>query len=95
MCLCVHVCICACLLPLHSVMFRSGTEEEYSELEQLLEDIVSYNKDFVYAKEVKKEMHKKKDEEDKQKGIEMRQAAMEGQTSMCITCLFCLSIVQL
>ena len=65
-------------------MYRSGTEEEYSELQQLFEDIISYNKNFVGATELRKELNKRKDEEDKKKGIEMRQAAMEGQTSMCI-----------
>ena len=74
-------------------MYRSGTEEEYSVLQQLLEDIISYNKDFVGAKEVKKEMNKKKDDEDKKKGKEMRQAAMEGQTHMCITCFFNCTII--
>ena len=68
-------------------MYRSGTEEEYSELQQLLEDIISYNKDFAGAKELRKETNKKKDGEDK-KGMEMRQAAMEGQTSTCIACFF-------
>ena len=69
-------------------MYRSGTEEEYTELQQPLEDIITYNKDFLGAKELKKEMSKKKDEEDKKKGVEMRQAAMEGQTSMCIALFF-------
>ena len=91
----VFVCICAylCLLaPLHTVMYRSHNEEEYSALQQLLEDIISCNKNFSYAKEVKEEMNKKKDKEDKNKGEEMRTAAMEGQTSMYISCLLFLKL---
>ena len=60
---------------------RSGTEEEYTELNQLLEDISSYMKDFTAlraAQVAKRAVQLKKAQEDKQKGEEMRRAAMEG-----------------
>ena len=66
-------------------MYRSGTEEEYTALQQLLEDIIMYTKDIAAAKEVLRGISKKKDEEDKKKGEEMRKAAMEGQTSTNIS----------
>ena len=56
-------------------MYRSGTEEEFTELQQLLEDISSYMQDFALAQEGKKCEMKKK-EEDRRKGEEMRRAAM-------------------
>ena len=37
------------------LFLRSGAEEEYSELLQLLEDILSYQRDFEAIKEEKKE----------------------------------------
>ena len=43
--LCVFVCV-----HILRYMPRSGTEEEYTELEQLLKDISSYVKDFAAAK---------------------------------------------
>ena len=58
-------------------MYRSGTEEEFTELQQLLDDISSYMymQDFALAQEEKKcEMMKK--EEDRRKGEEMHRAAM-------------------
>ena len=84
-CLCVILCQ---IVSLHTIMYRSGTEEEYSEMQQLLEDIISYNTDFVGAKELKKEKSKKKYKEDKKKGMEMRQAAMEGQRSIRTAFIF-------
>ena len=65
------------------VDFSSGTEEEYSELCQLLEDIASYVKDCDELKKENGKMRKKKEAEDKQKGEEMRKAAMEGLASKC------------
>ena len=60
---------------------RSGTEEEYTDLHQLLEDIHSYVQDFNALKVTQmaqKAAHLKKLEDDKRKGEEMRRAAMEG-----------------
>ena len=84
MCLCLllykHVPVCT------SVYFtsRSGTEEDYTALHQLLEDITAYMKDFVAAKDVKNGLSKKKDVENKKKGEEMRKAAMENLASTYI-----------
>ena len=63
---------------LYNVTSRSGTEE------QLLEGISQYMKDFAAARELQKGVSKKKVDEDKKKGEEMRKAAMEGQASMYI-----------
>ena len=60
---------------------RSGTEEEYSELSQLLEDILLYRRDMADLKAREKEERKKKERGDKQQGLEMRQAAMQGMSS--------------
>lgn len=77
----IHVSVCKC-----SVMcmwpFRSGTEEEYTELAELLEDIRSYQRDFEEkAAEEKKSADEKKRQE-RRKGEEMRRLAMEGMSSM-------------
>ena len=61
--------------------YRSGTEEEYCELAQLLEDISTYMGDFEEVKERDKNVKKKKEAEDKRKAEEMRRAAMEGLAS--------------
>ena len=67
--------------------YRSGTEEEYSELTQLLEDISTHMKEFDELKERDKdEKKKKKEAEDKSKAEEMRKAAMEGIASMFEYC---------
>ena len=63
--------------------YSSGTEEEYTELCQLLEYIASYVKDCDELKKENVKMRKKKEAEDKQKGEEMRKAAMEGLASKC------------
>lgn len=65
-------------------MHRSGSEEEYSELNQLLEDIATYRRDMHELKTKQteeKEQKKRKEMEDKKKGLEMRQAAIEGMSS--------------
>ena len=61
--------------------YRSGTEEEYCELTQLLEDISTYMRDFEEVKERDKNVKKKKEAEDKSKAEEIRRAAMEGMAS--------------
>lgn len=53
--------------------FRSGTEEQYTEVEQLLDDIVSYITDL----KIQQSKNNKKDADDKQKGVELRDKAME------------------
>ena len=59
----------------------SGTEEQYSELCQLLEDISSYLRDLAIQHKKDKAEKKKKDLEDKMKAQDMRKAAMEGISS--------------
>ena len=56
---------------------RSGTEEDYNELNQLMEDAASYLTDMQKEEVSKKITKKAKDDEDKQKGIELRDAAMK------------------
>ena len=60
---------------------RSGTEEDYTELMQLLEDIQQYLQDFTLAKAEEMKSATQKRNEDKRKGEEMRKAAMEGMSS--------------
>ena len=65
-------------------IFRSGTEEEYSELQQLLEDVNTSIRDMRELKEMKakgKERIKEKEKEKVEKGLAMRQAALSGMTS--------------
>ena len=72
----------------HIYIFRnyfydgSGTEEEYNELHILLEDIISYRtcRDMELQRMQEKEARKRKIEE-KQKGLDMKKAAMEGISS--------------
>ena len=66
------------------VLCRSGTEEEYTALQQLLEDIVQYMHDMAGLKENQKAAKKRKAEEEKRKGEVMRQAAMERLSSRCL-----------
>lgn len=65
---------------LHDI-YRSGTEEEYDELSQLLADIVILRRDLAELKIKEKEMKQKKDIDDRRKGEEMKMAAMEGMAS--------------
>ena len=46
---------------------RSGTDEEYGELTQLLEDISTYMRDFEELKTKEKDEKKKKEADDKSK----------------------------
>lgn len=78
MCVYVRVCLIACS---HTSLHRSGTEEEYSELTQLLKDISSYLRDRVLQKSKGKESKRRECEEDKVKTEEMRKAAVEGMSS--------------
>ena len=53
-------------------IYRSGTEEEYDELSQLLADTVILRRDLAELKIKEKEIRK---------GEEMKMAAMEGMAS--------------
>ena len=59
------------------IPYRSGTEEEYSELSQLLEDISTYQRDMQEALLKEKEAKKQKQIDEKEKAEEMRRSAME------------------
>ena len=62
----------------HSIVgCRSGTEEEYTELSQLLEDICTYLCDLVDMKNRERE-DRKKELDDKLQAENMRKATMEG-----------------
>ena len=61
-------------------VLRSGTGENYNELTQLLEDISSYLKDMQSTKEANKKLHLK-ESDDRIKGLQMREAAMETYKS--------------
>ena len=61
--------------------WRSGTEEELTEIQQLCEDILVYRRDIVEMQKIEKESRKKREQEDKRKGEEMRQAAVERLAS--------------
>ena len=51
---------------------------------QLLDDISSYLSDAVELKREQNEMRKRTEDQDKQKGEEMRKAALEGLASKCV-----------
>lgn len=77
---------------------RSGTEEEYSELSQLLQDITTYRRDIeeYKAKTAKEKGHKKKKErEDKKMGEEIRKKAMEGLVSSEYATFFCMALTNM
>ena len=59
----------------------SGTEEEYTELHRLLEDILTYRRDAADIREKEKERRRSKEEQDKKVGEEMRKAAIQGMNS--------------
>lgn len=61
-------------------MNSSGTEEEYSELSQLLQDIADYQRDVEAAKSKEREARKLKELNEKAAGEEMRKSAMETMT---------------
>ena len=65
-------------------LFRSGTEEEYTELQQLLEDVSTYKRDIQDLKEMKAKQisnKKEKEKEKLEKGPEMKEAALVEMTS--------------
>ena len=73
--------ICCQFMSTPTISFcRSGPKEEYSQLNQLLEDISSYMRDLnaIRATQAQERAAQaKKSEDDKRKVEEMRQAAME------------------
>ena len=82
----------------YSSTCSSGTEEDYSELHQLLEDMSSYMRDFRAIGAVQVEEREAlllKAELDKQKAEEMRYAAMEGMSSglLFVYALICVQFV--
>ena len=83
----MHVSVCTvCVWAL----LRSGTEEEYTELHQLLEDILIYQRDFAAIKAEEQKSTVQKRNADKRKGEEMRKAAMEGISGTTLaTDIFC------
>jgi hypothetical protein len=64
------------MLNVALLTFRSGTQEDYNELSQLLEGIISFRRDFAEQKEIEKEQKRKKEEDDRNKGEVMKNAAM-------------------
>ena len=60
---------------------RSGTEEEYNQLHQLLGDIYKFRQDIQEQRGKDKEEKKKKEREEKTKGEEMRATALSGMAS--------------
>lgn len=64
-----------------NAFIRSGTEEDYTELSQLLEDIVIYRIDMQDTKIREQENKKQKEKKDREKALEMRSAALSGMSS--------------
>ena len=58
--------------------YRSGTEEDYSELAQLLKDIHTYMCDLEETRAREKGQKEKKDLDERTQAEDMRRAAMEG-----------------
>ena len=63
------------------MVIRSGTEEEYNKLVQLLEDMSTYTRDLRDQKKEKKKKKNQKEKEEKQKALEIRAAAVSGMAS--------------
>ena len=78
------MCICECVSGCVFYLNRSGTEEDYTQLQQLLQDISEYNHDFEAVKEEEQKSSLKKKAAEKKRGEDMRRAAMEGMSSMLI-----------
>lgn len=65
----------------HGVISRSGTEEDYSELTQLLQDIAEYQRDVLEAQIKEKKQKKRKEAEEKRQAEDMRTSAMMTMSS--------------
>ena len=63
------------------ILNRSGTEDEYTELHQLLEDIYTFRKDTEELEKKEKDNKKQKEQSDREKGEQMREEAMMGMSS--------------
>lgn len=61
--------------------FEDQAQRKNSELQQLCEDILVYRRDMIEMRQIEKESRKKREQEDKRKGEEMRQAAVERLAS--------------
>lgn len=72
----IYILVLTLYLYLPWYNFRSGTEEDYSELTQLLQDIAEYERDVAEAQRNEKQLKKKKEEEEKRQAQEMRNQAM-------------------
>ena len=70
----------SCLITL-CLFFRSGTEENFNELQQLLEDIYTFKRDQEDLKKREKEKKKQKDLDEHEKALAMRSAALSGLAS--------------
>lgn len=68
---------------------RSGTEEEYSELQQLLHDIHAYRRDRLELENKQKREKQEKEKTEKEKGEQMRAAALVGMASEFVFSLKC------
>ena len=64
-----------------NILLRSDTEEEYTELDQLCEDISTYKRNIAELKSQQKEAKKKKEEEDRRKADDVRKTAVERLAS--------------
>ena len=67
-------------------MLRSGTEEEYSELSQLLQDIWTYRRNMEDLKRKEKEEKNRIEDMKNKKGQDMRAAAMRKMCSKLQLC---------
>ena len=63
-------------------MCRSGTEEELTELMELLHDIITYEDDYNTKKESEKRAAQQKKDQEKLIGERLRKAAMERLSSI-------------
>ena len=81
--------LCSVITTICMPNYRSGAEDEYDELSQLLEDISAYMRDFEELKAKEKD-EKKKEADDKRKAEDMRRGAMEGMASMFEHCHACI-----
>ena len=70
------------LISILPMQYRSGTEEKYSELQQLLHDIHAYRRDRVELENKEKN------------GQQMRAAALVGMASEIVFSFKCLSVTK-